>query len=169
LAIDLRYILEEGHFFVWIIEIFIMKSCKYMYMCIMPEGLSWSYGSWIYSYLCNQCLSPLMLRVRIQLVLSVLDTTLCDKACQWPAAGQWFSDSTPVSSTNKADRHDVAEILLKVALNTITLILWYLNSIPDTYSRLACLPSVRVSTILEVKWEVIVCFVDICRIVDISV
>ena len=28
-----------------------------------------------------------------------------------------------VSSTNKTDRHDVAEILLKVALNTITLIL----------------------------------------------
>jgi hypothetical protein len=28
----------------------------------------------------------------------------------------------PVSSTNKADRHDITEILLKVALNTITLI-----------------------------------------------
>jgi hypothetical protein len=27
----------------------------------------------------------------------------------------------PVSSTNKTDRHDIAEILLKVALNTITL------------------------------------------------
>jgi hypothetical protein len=26
-----------------------------------------------------------------------------------------------VSSTNKTDRHDIAEILLKVALNTITL------------------------------------------------
>jgi hypothetical protein len=26
---------------------------------------------------------------------------------------------TPVSSTNKTDRHDVTEILLKVALNTI--------------------------------------------------
>jgi len=29
--------------------------------------------------------------------------------------------STPVASTNKTDRHDIAEILLKVALNTITL------------------------------------------------
>ena len=28
---------------------------------------------------------------------------------------------TPVSSTNKTDRHDVTEILLKVGLNTITL------------------------------------------------
>jgi hypothetical protein len=27
---------------------------------------------------------------------------------------------TPVSSTNKTDPHDITEILLKVALNTIT-------------------------------------------------
>ena len=30
-----------------------------------------------------------------------------------------FSPSTPVSSTDKTDRHDITEILLKVALNTI--------------------------------------------------
>ena len=30
---------------------------------------------------------------------------------------------TPVSSTNKTDRHDITEVLLKVALNTITLFL----------------------------------------------
>ena len=36
------------------------------------------------------------------------------------AAGQWFSLGTPVSST-KADRHDITEILLNVALNTINL------------------------------------------------
>jgi hypothetical protein len=34
---------------------------------------------------------------------------------------QWFSPGTPVSSTNNTDRHDIAEILLKVTLNTITL------------------------------------------------
>ena len=33
--------------------------------------------------------------------------------------GQWFSPGTPVSSTNKTGCHDIAEILLKVALNTI--------------------------------------------------
>jgi hypothetical protein len=33
--------------------------------------------------------------------------------------GLWFSTGTPVSSTNKTDRHDITEILLKVALNTI--------------------------------------------------
>jgi hypothetical protein len=35
------------------------------------------------------------------------------------ATGQWFSPGTPVSSTNKTDSHDITEILLKVALNTI--------------------------------------------------
>ena len=33
--------------------------------------------------------------------------------------GRWFSLGTPVSSTNKTNRHDITEILLKVALNTI--------------------------------------------------
>ena len=55
---------------------------------------SWSYGSWINNYLCNQCLSPLM-------------------------AGQWFSPGTLVTSNNKTDCHDITEVVLKVALNTI--------------------------------------------------
>jgi hypothetical protein len=36
-------------------------------------------------YLCNQCLSSLKLWVRIPLRRDVLDTTLCDKGCQWLA------------------------------------------------------------------------------------
>ena len=36
-----------------------------------------------------------------------------------PAEARWFSLAIPVSSTNKTDRHNTAEILLKVALNTI--------------------------------------------------
>ena len=35
------------------------------------------------------------------------------------AHGRWFSPGTPASSTIEAGRHDIAEILLKVALNTI--------------------------------------------------
>jgi hypothetical protein len=34
------------------------------------------------------------------------------------AHGQYFSPGTPASSTTKTGRHDIAEILLKVALNT---------------------------------------------------
>ena len=46
--------------------------------------------------------------------LGVLDTTLCNKVCQWLATGLWFSPGTPVSSANKTDCHGIAEILLKV-------------------------------------------------------
>ena len=80
---------------------------------------SWSYGSWIYNYLCNWCLSPLMLWVRLS--LRVRSTTLCDKVCQWLATGRCIYPGPPVSSPDKTDRHDITEILLKVALNTITL------------------------------------------------
>jgi hypothetical protein len=52
-------------------------------------------------------------------MLGVFDITLFDKVCQWIATGRWFSPGTPVSSTNKTDRHDITEILLKVALNTL--------------------------------------------------
>ena len=77
----------------------------------------WSYGSWIYNYICNQYISPLMLYVRIS--IRVRCTTLCDKVCQWLVTGRWFSPGPPVSSTNKTDRHDITEILLKVTLSTI--------------------------------------------------
>jgi hypothetical protein len=33
------------------------------------------------------------------------------------AHGRWFSPGTPASYTTKTGRHDIAEILLKVALN----------------------------------------------------
>ena len=45
-------------------------------------------------------------------------TAASDKAYQLLAHGRWFSPSTPDSSTTKTGRHDIAEILLKVALNT---------------------------------------------------
>jgi hypothetical protein len=34
-------------------------------------------------------------------------------------AGRWFSLGPPVSSTSKTDLHNITELLLKVALNTI--------------------------------------------------
>jgi hypothetical protein len=39
-----------------------------------------------------------------------------DKVYQLLAHGRWFSPGTPASSTTKTSRHDIAEILLKVAL-----------------------------------------------------
>jgi hypothetical protein len=45
-------------------------------------------------------------------------TAASDKVYQLLAHGRWFSPGTPASSTTKTDRHDIAEILLKVALNS---------------------------------------------------
>jgi hypothetical protein len=39
-----------------------------------------------------------------------------DKVYQLLAHGRWFSPGIPASSTTKTGRHDIAEILLKVAL-----------------------------------------------------
>jgi hypothetical protein len=41
-----------------------------------------------------------------------------DKVYQLLAHGRWFSPGTPASSTTKTGRYDIAEILLKVVLNT---------------------------------------------------
>ena len=65
--------------------------------------------------------------VPIPLRWGVLDTTLCDKVFHWLTASHWFSQDTSVASTNKTDRHDITEILLKVALSTINHKTWCTN------------------------------------------
>ena len=123
------------------------------------------YGSWIYNYLCNQCLSPLTLWVRIPLRRGVpVQNTLCDKVCQWLAAGMWFSPGTLVSSTNKTGRHNITEILLKVALikhnnpTSVYLLTWFnfvllmhINSIKSTSSGH-----------FQSKWSFFLQLVNIC-------
>ena len=96
--------------------VFIYCVSSKVHQIIRWLSWSWLYGSWIYNYLCNQYPSPLMLWVWIPFRRDVPNASLCDKVCQWPAASWWFSS---VSSINKTDRHDITEILLKVALNTI--------------------------------------------------
>ena len=56
-----------------------------------------------------------MLRVRI--ATRTRCTKLCDEVCR-RAVGCFFW-GTLISPTNKSDHHDITEILLKVALNTI--------------------------------------------------
>jgi hypothetical protein len=48
------------------------------------------------------------------------------KVSQYLAAGRWFSPGTPVSSTNKTDRHNINEILLKVISYLYTYIYRYM-------------------------------------------
>jgi hypothetical protein len=46
-------------------------------------------------------------------------TAASDKIYQLLAHNWWFSPGTPAFSTTKPGRHDIVEILLKVALNTV--------------------------------------------------
>ena len=88
------------------------SSCFLIYTS-EPSWSWWYYGSWIYNYLGNSCLLPLKLWVQIPLMARCSWYNIMCKVC-W-----WFFPDTLVSSTNKTDRHDITEILLKVALNTI--------------------------------------------------
>jgi hypothetical protein len=51
--------------------------------------------------------------------------TASDKVYQLLAHSRWFSPGTPAYSTTRTGRHDIVEILLKVALNTINKNHWY--------------------------------------------
>jgi hypothetical protein len=70
------------------IPVYFLSICE-IYIYNWGSLCFWSYGSWIYNYLCSQCLSPPMLWVRISIRASC--TTLCDKVCQGLVTGQWFS------------------------------------------------------------------------------
>ena len=58
------------------------------------------------------------------------------KVCQRLAAGLLLSLGTQVSSTNKTDRHNITEMLLKVGLNTLTLTLKVLSKGGNFYLNL---------------------------------
>ena len=45
--------------------------CAFVIDLLYKKSWPWSYGSWIYNYLCNQCLSPLMLLVRISIIVDM--------------------------------------------------------------------------------------------------
>ena len=90
----------------------------------------------------------------------VLDTTLCDKVCLWLTTSRWFSPGTSVSSTNKSDRHDITEILLKVALNTIIPNLGCFINRPNLFNSkwLAIENTHR-------TWQICGKYIDICQLV----
>ena len=75
------------------------------------KDVAWSYGSWFFGV----SFHPTHYRQ------GVLNTILSNKVCQWFVASWLFSPGTLVSCSNKTVCHDIAEILLKVALKTITL------------------------------------------------
>ena len=75
----------------------------------------------IYSYSVLLFSFGLAIVLWVRISIRARSTTLCDKVGQWLATGRLYSPITPVSFTNKTERHDITETLLNVALNTITL------------------------------------------------
>ena len=82
------------------------------------RGPSWSFGSWIYNYMCDKCLSPLTLWVRIPLMYSIHDYVL-KFVSAWRQVGGILRCPPPVKLTATIK----LKKLLKVALNTIILTL----------------------------------------------
>ena len=70
-----------------------------------------------------------------------------DKVYQLLAHGRWFSPGIPASSTTKICRHDIAEILLKVALSTKNQIIQTI----EAYNLYHIMNSVHISTKFEYK------------------
>ena len=107
--------------------------------------------------------SPLMLWIWIS--IRTRCTTLCDKVCQWLATSRWFSPGPLVSSTNKTDHKDIAEILLKVALNTIEetnfpiFICWPKDTIDNILSTSLLIFKIRWSSVV---WNKLVCVIIFC-------
>ena len=103
-------------------------ACLYTSILLGPSS-PWSYGSCIYIYLWNQCLSPLMLKVRIPLRRGLLDTTLCDKVCQWLATGRWFLrvfwSPPPIKSGVKYHNPPSIRLVVLYIYNYILLYLYF--------------------------------------------
>ena len=72
-----------------------------------------------------------------------------DKVYQLLAHGRWFSPGTPASSTTKTGRHDIAEILLKVALNTINQIHKNITARVNKFFLMCCKPITPLSVSIQ--------------------
>ena len=70
---------------------------------------------------------------------SVFDTTLYDKVCHSLTTGRWFSSGTPVSFSNKTNRHDITDINPPTHSNKVTkcynffFTLYNINCIADIF------------------------------------
>jgi hypothetical protein len=73
-----------------------------------------SHGNYPCSITCSADFLILHIGTKIQIQIAAIS----DQVYQLLAHGWWFSPGTPASSTTKAGRHDIAEILPKVALST---------------------------------------------------
>ena len=101
-----------------------MFIIKYIYILVWPNWAGARVAQWVRSLdlTAHTSLSPIRRGFAPSFVNYKKGFTrlasASDKVYQLLAQGRWFSPGTPASSTTKTGRHDIAEILLKVALNT---------------------------------------------------
>ena len=81
-----------------------------------------------------------------------------DNVYQLLVHGRWFSPGTPASSTTKTGRHDIAEILLKVALNTINQIKPFCMKPPQAITIMIMNKSTPLSILFQLllSWSVFI-------------
>jgi hypothetical protein len=91
-----------------------MKIC-FVFSKILSQCISEAYRTSLQNI--NKYLPPLFLKWSVSFHINGI---LKYQVCQRLVESLWFSPGTPVSSINKTDCHDIAEILLKVALIMIT-------------------------------------------------
>ena len=100
---------------------------------IVIKGPGWlnELDSWIY-LTTHTSLSPIRRGFELSLVNykkgCIRLAAASDKVYQLLVHDRWFSPGTLASSTTKIDCHDIAEILLKLALNTINKSINQINS-----------------------------------------
>ena len=82
----------------------------------------------------------------------------------WKQVGGWFSQGTPVSSTNKNDRLDIAELLVKVALSTIPPTTLLLLTFPLVFTRDSVKPQDLQLSPIKLKCPCINIFACLIRI-----
>jgi hypothetical protein len=94
-----------------------------------------------------QCLSPLMLWVRIPLGWGVLNTTLCHKVCQWHTAGRWFfpillskniiiGSDTSLTTLNIFSLHSYAYIYSRIMVFSLLMIYFQYLEYKSSYAIL---------------------------------
>jgi hypothetical protein len=109
--------------FVWLHDICTLYAYVLVQLFLSCRGPRWlnELGSWIANNSHKPITNTAWLRARLCKLQKGCTrlATASDKVDQFPAYGRWFSPGTPATSNTKIGRHDIAEILLKVALNTI--------------------------------------------------
>ena len=104
-------------FCLFILDIVLSVDLRNLNTSLVSSGGSMSYVVGLSSNSYKPITNTMWVRVRLCKLQKVCTrlTATSDKAYKLLTHGRWFS---PPSSTTKTGRHDIAEILLKVGLNT---------------------------------------------------